>query len=247
MNKTSSIALILIAVALLGAGVSYHLTLDSRFASIEQKLDQNTIAMQQFEIAQETLTTKAETLNTLNKEVENLQTSLAPLGKATREQTDSLDDMHKQIASLEAAAQTQQDAQKKLADYAAQLDKIKHDIASASQPVLVAPVSHVVPAPVTAPAETPITVSAPAPAPRRWCRFCSRTPRRRTSFFPLHPAPKAPWISAPTRRPPWRTNRRCAPSPWPCRLRLRCRSARPSIFRGRMDATRIVGIQLACF
>ncbi len=166
MNKTASMngALILIAVALAGAGVSYHLTLNARFAGIEQKLDQNTIAMQQFEIAQETLTTKADTLATLNKEVEELQTSLAPLGKATREQTDSLTDMHKQIASLQATAQAQQDAQKKLADYAAQLDKIKHDLAS--QPSVVtpaAPASVVVPAP--SPAVTPVTVSAPTPAP----------------------------------------------------------------------------------
>jgi uncharacterized protein HemX len=161
MNKTTSMngALILIAVALAGAGVSYHMTLDSRFAAIEQKLDQNTIAMQQFEIAQETLTTKADTLANLNKEVDALQTSLAPLGKATREQTDSLTDMHKQIASLQAAAQAQTDAQKKLADYAAQLEKIKHDMAS--QPSVVAPAAPlIVPPPVT-----PVTISAPVATP----------------------------------------------------------------------------------
>jgi uncharacterized phage infection (PIP) family protein YhgE len=161
MNKSTSMngALILIAVALAGAGASYHMTLDSRFAAIEQKLDQNTIAMQQFEIAQETLTTKAETLANLNKEVDQLQTSLAPLGKATREQTDSLTDMHKQIATLQAAAQAQQDAQKKLADYAAQLEKIKHDMAN--QPAVVAPSAPlVVPPPVM-----PVTVSAPVSTP----------------------------------------------------------------------------------
>jgi hypothetical protein len=157
MNKTTSMngALILIAVALAGAGVSYHLTLDSRFASIEQKLDQNTIALQQFQIAQETLSSKTDTLNNLNKEVETLQTSLAPLGKATREQTDSLTDMHKQIATLQQSAQAQQDAQKKLADYAAQLDTIKRDIQTQSARIS-APV--VVPAPVA-----PVTVMAPAP------------------------------------------------------------------------------------
>jgi TolA-binding protein len=131
MNKTTSMngALILIALALAGAGVSYHLTLDSRFASIEQKLNQNSLALQQFQISQETLvSSKIDTLNNLNKEVEFLQASLEPLGKATHEQTDSLAEIHKQIASLQQSQQAQQDAEKKLADYAAQLDKIKHDM-----------------------------------------------------------------------------------------------------------------------
>lgn len=188
MNKTTSMngALILIAVALAGAGVSYHMTLDSRFATIEQKLDQNTIAMQQFEIAQETLTTKAETLANLNKEVEALQTSLAPLGKATREQTDSLTDIHKQIATLEAAAQAQQDAQRKLADYAAQLEKIKHDMASQSALVTpAAPVSTVVPAP--SPAVTPVTISSPVVVPAPVVQTLAPHASSPTIILPLPP------------------------------------------------------------
>lgn len=136
-NKTTSTnwALILIAVALAGAGISYHFTLESRFAAIEQKLDQNSVALQQYQIAQETsISSKADALNNLSKEVDALQSSLAPLGKATREQTDSLTEIRKQVASLQQSQQNQQDAQKKLSDYAGQLEKIRHDIQTQSAP-----------------------------------------------------------------------------------------------------------------
>ncbi len=130
MNKNSSSwALILIALALTGAGVSYHFTLESRFAAIEQKLDQNSVALQQYQIAQETaVSAKSEALNRLSKEVDALQASMEPLGKTTHEQNDSLSDIRKQVASLQQSQQTQVDAQKKLADYATQLDKIRHDV-----------------------------------------------------------------------------------------------------------------------
>jgi uncharacterized protein YgfB (UPF0149 family) len=147
-NKTTSTnwALILIAVALAGAGVSYHFTLESRFAAIEQKLDQNSLALQQYQISQETnVSSKADTLNNLSKEVDALQSSLDPLGKATREQTDSLAEIRKQVASLQQSQQNQQDAQKKLSDYASQLEKLRHDIQTQSAP--------------------PATPPAPAPAP----------------------------------------------------------------------------------
>ena len=147
-NKTSSTnwALILIAVALAGAGVSYHFTLESRFAAIEQKLDQNSLALQQYQISQETnVSSKADALTNLSKEVDALQASLDPLGKATREQTDSLAEIRKQVASLQQSQQSQLDAQKKLSDYASQLDKIRHDIQTQSA--------------------APATSSAPAPTP----------------------------------------------------------------------------------
>ena len=151
-QKTSSTnwALILIAVALAGAGVSYHFTLESRFAAIEQKLDQDSVALQQYQIAQETNTSsKTDALANLSKEVDALQASLDPLGKATREQTDAMADIRKQVASLQQSQQNQQDAQKKLSDYAAQLNKIQHDIQTQTAP------------PATPPAPAP----APAPAP----------------------------------------------------------------------------------
>ena len=140
-QKTStSWALILIAVALVGAGISYHFTLESRFASIEQKLDQNSLALQQFQISQENLvTSKSEALDNLSKEVDALQSSLTPLGKVTHEQTDSLSEIHKQIASLEQSQQAQIDTQKKLSDYAAQLEKIRHDLQVQSTPAPAAP------------------------------------------------------------------------------------------------------------
>jgi len=135
-KSSSSWALLLIAVALVGAGISYHFTLESRFATIEQKLDENSVALQQYQISQETLvSTKSQALDNLNKEVDALQNSLEPLGKVTQQQTDSLAEIHKQIVSLEQSQQAQQDAQKKLADYAAQLEKMKHDIQTqAAQP-----------------------------------------------------------------------------------------------------------------
>ena len=87
-TSTATSALILITVALAGAGVSYHFTLESRFTSIEQKLEQNSLALQQIQISQDTaISSKTEALNNLSKEVDDLQASLAPLGKATHEQT----------------------------------------------------------------------------------------------------------------------------------------------------------------
>jgi ABC-type transporter Mla subunit MlaD len=175
MNKTTSMnwALILIAVALAGAGVSYHFTLESRFVLIEQKLDQNALALQQFQIAQETLvSSKTDTLNTLNnlsKEIDGLQGSLEPLGKTTHEQTDSLSEIHKQIALLQQSQQAQQDAQKKLADYAVQLDRIKRDLQAQSAQTA---------APATTILSVTSTASVPVPAPH---------PSSPTVLLPLPP------------------------------------------------------------
>jgi len=173
-SSSATWALILIAIALAGAGVSYHFTLESRFTAIEQKLDQNSLALQQFQISQETTaSSKLDALNTLSKEVDTLQSSLEPLGKSTHDQSDSLMEMHKQIAALEQSQQAQQDAQKKLADYAVQLDQIKHDIQTAQvqaqQPALVpvtaAPVVTPAPQPAIAPRTTTPNVILPV-APR---------------------------------------------------------------------------------
>lgn len=167
MSPTTSWPLILIAVAMTGAGVSYHFTLNSRFTALEQKLDQNSVALQQFQIAQESAaSSKNEALGDLNKEVDALQSSLAPLGKANKEQTDSLTQIRQQIATLGQLQQEQQDAQKKLADYAGQLEKIKHDVQmhdvqASATPASTAPVPPTVPLPASA----PVSVPAPTPAP----------------------------------------------------------------------------------
>jgi predicted phage tail protein len=168
-SKVSSLPLILIALAMTGAGVSYHFTLDARFAAIEQKLDQNAIALQQFQIAQESAASaKTDTLDGLSKEVDALETSLAPLGKATKEQTDALAQIRQQISSLGQLQQAQADAQKKLADYAGQLEQIKHDVqlheAQASSGTSNdGSVPPNVPLPSAAP--LPASLSAPAAAP----------------------------------------------------------------------------------
>jgi hypothetical protein len=168
-SHSATWALLLIAVALAGAGVSYHFTLQSRFASIEQKLDQDSLALQQFQVAQEnTASSKLDALNTLSKEVDALQTSLEPLGKATHDHSDSLSQIHQQIAALEQSQQAQQDAQKKLADYALQLDKLKHEIQTAQvQPpsvsVTSAPAALPVPADILTPRTTTPNVILPLP------------------------------------------------------------------------------------
>ena len=109
-SKTSSWPLLLIAFAMVGAGVSYHFTLDARFAALDQKLEQNSIALQQFQIAQESAaSSKNAALDGLNKEVDALQASLTPLGKATKDQTDCpLAQIRQQIATLGQLQQAQQ-------------------------------------------------------------------------------------------------------------------------------------------
>ena len=83
MTKTTSWPLLLIAFAMVGAGVSYHFTLDARFAALDQKLEQNSVALQQFQIAQDSAaSSKTAALDGLSKEVDALQASLAPIGNA---------------------------------------------------------------------------------------------------------------------------------------------------------------------
>ena len=159
MNKAANCALVLIALALSGAGVSYHFTLEARFAALQQKLDQNAVALQQCEITQETAaSSKTDALNNLSKEVDTLQNSLEPLGKSTQEQTASLAEIRKQIAAIEQSQQAQQDAQKKLTEFGSQIDSIKHDVAvHAIQASLITPASAVV-------ATAPTTVTKPVDA-----------------------------------------------------------------------------------
>jgi len=163
---STSWALILIACALAGAGVSYHFTLESRFAAIEQKLDQNSLALQQYQIAQETMvSSKADALNNLDKEFDTLQSSLEPLGKATHEQTESLSEIRRQIASLQQSQQAQQEAQKKLSDYAGQIEKIKHDIQNQSAQMQTQPVSIPVAAPPPLSGQHASAAGLPLPLP----------------------------------------------------------------------------------
>jgi len=161
-NNPTSWPLILIAIALVGAGISYHFTLESRFATIEQKLDQNSTALQQYQTSQETISSsKTAALDNLSKEVDALQASLKPLGNATAEQTQSLADIRKQIGSLQQLQQNQQDAQKKLADYSAQLEKIRHDMQVQSAQASTPPAPAPAPAAMTPPAPTPVETTLP--------------------------------------------------------------------------------------
>jgi uncharacterized protein YgfB (UPF0149 family) len=169
-SKPSSWPLILIAVAMTGAGISYHFTIDARFTALEQKLDQNSVALQQYQISEESvIAAKAEALDNLNKEVDALQASLTPLGKANKDQTDSLAQIRQQIASLGQLQQAQQDAEKKLADYASQLERIKHDVqmrdvqaSSSTSTSLIGPVPPTVPLAPSAPASAPAPATTPA-------------------------------------------------------------------------------------
>jgi hypothetical protein len=175
MNLTKAptsrtLAVILIAFALVGTEFSYHFTLESRFDAIEDKLQQNSLAIQQFQGSIDTLSSsKTETLAELNKEVVALQSSFGPLGKETQAQTDSLAQLHQQIASLQQAQDDQLDAQKKLFGSVAQLEKAHLKVhLEADQPPAIAPVTVTAPvaaaAPASpAPAPAPETVSTPAP------------------------------------------------------------------------------------
>jgi len=169
MPTSTSWALVLIAVALVGAGISYHFTLESRFASVEQKLEQNSIALQQYQTSQETIfSSKTETLNSLNKEVDALQASVEPLGKAIREQTESLLEIRKQIAALQQSQQAQQDVQKKLSDNAAQLEKTRRDVQIHSAQSPASPVRASTPAaPSLPPAPHVSAANVPLPLPPR--------------------------------------------------------------------------------
>ena len=180
-SKMTSWPLILIAVAMTGAGISYHFTLDARFAALEQKLDQNSVALQQFQIAQESAaSSKNEALDGLSKEVDALQSSLTPLGKANKEQTDSLAQIRQQIATLGQLQQAQQDAQKKLADYAGQLEKIKQDVQMRN-----AQASTSSPAPV--PPTVPLPASTPAPAPAATPTVSTQLPTTHASTVDIKP------------------------------------------------------------
>jgi hypothetical protein len=190
-TSTATSALILITVAMAGAGVSYHFTLESRFATIEQKLEQNSVALQQIQISQDTaISSKTEALNNLSKEVDDLQASLTPLGKATHEQTDSLAEIRKQVASLQQAQEEQIEEQKKLADYASQLEKIKRAAQAPSVPPSVPiPVSAPTPAPVTsAPALTPAPPAPVAPKVSAITRPLLVAPRTDSAVVDLRPA-----------------------------------------------------------
>jgi uncharacterized protein YukE len=165
-STSRTLALVLIVFALIGTEFSYHFTLESRFDAIEDKLQQNTLAIQQFQGSIDSISSsKSETLAELNKEVVGLQSSFGPLGKATQAQTDSLSQLHQQIATLQQAQDDQLNAQKKLFGSVAQLEKSHLKVIMSPAPVPVAPA---VPAPApeaaapVPPTATPAPIAAPA-------------------------------------------------------------------------------------
>lgn len=175
MNPESSfsrkLAIVLIVCAVFGTEISYHFTLESRFDAIEQKLQQDTVAMRTMQNTLDTLSSsKTQTLAGLNKQVEALQSSVEPIGKTAREQTDALAQVRQEIAALQQAQNQQLDAQKKLSSGITQLEKLRNNAAhlAAATPsaVPVQPAVYTAPAPATAapttPASTPVT-AAPAP------------------------------------------------------------------------------------
>jgi uncharacterized protein YukE len=161
-STSRTLALVLIVFALIGTEFSYHFTLESRFDAIEDKLQQNTLAIQQFQGSIDSISSsKSETLAELNKEVVGLESSFGPLGKATQAQTDSLSQLHQQIATLQQAQDDQLNAQKKLFGSVAQLEKSHLKVIMSPAPVPIAP-AVAAPAPEATAAPVPTTV-APAP------------------------------------------------------------------------------------
>jgi hypothetical protein len=168
------IALGLIVCAVIGTEVSYHFTLETRFDAIEEKLQQDGVAMQEMQQSLDAMAaSKTETLADLNKRLATLQSSFEPLGKNSKEQADSLDRLRQQLAALQQAQTGQLDAQKKLSDYIAQLEvnaKKSHVEAEArpapAAPVVTAPASNVnLPVAVPIPPAPSATTSAPAAQP----------------------------------------------------------------------------------
>jgi TolA-binding protein len=156
MNASLSrkIALGLIILAVLGTEISYHFTLETRFDAIEEKLQQDTTAMQQMQDSIDAMAaSKTESISGLNRQLTTLQSTFEPLGKMSKNQADALEQLRAQIATLQQAQSGQQDAQKKLSDYIAQLEtSVKKNRAEAEAAKT----------PVSAPVSVPI---APAPAP----------------------------------------------------------------------------------
>jgi TolA-binding protein len=184
ITKTSAGPLLLIAVAIAGAAVSYHFTLQTRLTAIEQKLDQTATALQQYQASEDALLAgKTDSLTKLSKEVDTLQASL---GKASQDQSSALDQIRQRIASLGQLQQAQQDAQQKLADYAGQLDKIKHVVETREAQVSAPPaVPPSVPLPTApAPAAPSVAPVAPTVAPASHAST-STLPRAKPVVVPL--------------------------------------------------------------
>jgi TolA-binding protein len=169
-NFSRKLAIVLIILAVFGTEISYHFTLESRFDLIEQKLQQNTVAMQQMQDSIDTLSSsKTETLTSLNKQIEALQSSFEPLGKMSREQTDALAQVRQEVATLQQAQSQQVDAQKQLSTGIAQLEKAREEArrAAAAAAAAPAPVPAVttVPAPAVAvPPSAPVATPVAAPS-----------------------------------------------------------------------------------
>jgi hypothetical protein len=169
MNASSSfsrkLAIALIVCAVFGTEVSYHFTLESRFEAIEQKLAQSTAAVQQMQDSIDTLSTsKTQTVAGLNRQIEALQSSFAPLGKMSHEQMDALSQVRQEIVTLQQAQTEQVEAQKKLSTGITQLETARNEARLAAAASSPAPVPAPAPsANVAVPAATPSAEQAPAP------------------------------------------------------------------------------------
>jgi TolA-binding protein len=169
---TRRFALVLIIGALAGTAVSFHLTLESRFAGLEEKSAQQTAALQAMQESLDTIeSSKNETLSGLNKQLTSLQSSFEPLGKTSQAQADALNRVRQQLAGLQKAQDDQQDAQKKFSAYLTQLEtavkKARADAAAAA--TFRTPTPTVIPPPATKtavslPVSVPLPVATNAPS-----------------------------------------------------------------------------------
>ena len=164
---TQALALLLIALALLGTGTGYKLSLDSRLDGLEQKIQQQNVTLQQFQASldafsssrTEALSGVNDHLGSLAKEIDALQTSFAPLGKSTQEQKDILAQLHQQVTKLEQSESDQSDAQHRLADHLAELERNPPAPAATLSPASTS--AHV---PASVPISTPISTLQSLPA-----------------------------------------------------------------------------------
>jgi septal ring factor EnvC (AmiA/AmiB activator) len=156
-DLSRKIALGLIVCALVGTEVSDRFRLEFRFEAIEQKVEQNNLSLQKFQASLEDLTSsKTETLAALGKKVDALQASYAPLGQATKQQTDSVTELHQEIISLQQAQAAELEAEKNLSRSISEAEKARKE-----QPAPAAKVSEATILPLPSSSPAPVVAYAP--------------------------------------------------------------------------------------
>ncbi len=99
---SSTLALGLMLCAFSGAGISYHLTLDSRLQQMEQKSEQTTQTLNALQTVQEeSAVSRSEDYSKTCRQLDELRRSIEPLTRASQEHEGSLADIKRQISGIQ--------------------------------------------------------------------------------------------------------------------------------------------------